>query len=192
VRWFGLAIAGLVILAAVAIGVASLLGRGATAETSSAPSADVGGTASPSASVPPSAAIASRRPPTAEERAFADAYLELAEAFNREATDLMIANPLAEWDLVGTRLTELVAGTRGQLAGLPPLPLTDVAVRRLDDEIAATVALLEAVDPHGAQSEQTTAYLRALDYWVAHVQPVSGEIRAALGLPPVSTGDLAL
>lgn len=177
-------LAGLVVLvvlmaaAAVAIGPLGWLGRDARQGSDPSPSVAIG-----VATVPASN-------PT--QHAFADAYRTLAETHNREATDLLIANPLAEFDLVGTRLMELIDRTREGLTGLPAVAQTASRVHRVDVEMGATVALLRAIDPHGPPDQRATQYQRALDYWVEHVQPESDAIRAALGLPPSASGDLRL
>lgn len=123
---------------------------------------------------------------------FADAWLAVVEPFDAHATEVMIANPLAEWDLVGTRLIDLVGQTRRQLAGLaPPAELAE-AVRALDTAIATTQAMLEAIEPHGDRTRQAEAFQLALDDWAEHVRPRAEAIRAALGLPPAPPGDLHL
>ncbi len=127
-----------------------------------------------------------------DEQAFADAFLALADEHNRACTEILLANPLAEFDLVGARLTDQVIETRSRLASLPRLELTSTLVGDLDSAIADTIALLEAVDPHGPRVDQATAYQAALDHWVAHVLPVANEIRAVVGLPDATTGDLQL
>jgi hypothetical protein len=131
-------------------------------------------------------------PPPSTGTAFGDAWITVIEAHDDHATEVMIANPLSEWDLVGTRLIDIVGQTRGQLAGLaPPAELRDEALT-LDDAMAATLAILEAIEPHGPRTDQAEAYQRALDDWVDHVQPRAQAIRDALGLPPVPPGDLQL
>ncbi len=200
-------LAGFVVLVAAAIGLLGLLGRDAAVSASPSPSVAVGVTSVPSPTgrsptVPsppvPSPTAASARPVasprrlTADEQQFADAYLELAETYDGQATELLIANPLAEFDLVGTQMADLVDRTRERLASLPPLAPTTGQVRDVEREMAATVALLRAIDPHGPRSDRATQYQRALDYWIERVQPVSDEIRAALGRPPSATGDLRL
>ena len=58
--------------------------------------------------------------------------------------------------------------------------------------MAATLAMLQAIEPHGPRTDQAEGYQRALDDWVEHVQPRARAIRDALGLPPVPPGDLQL
>jgi len=128
----------------------------------------------------------------AAEQAFADAFLALADDHNRACTEILLANPLAEFDLVGTRLTDEVIDTRGRLASLPPLPSTRALVSDLDSSIADVIAVLESVDPHGPRVDQAMAYQMALDQWIARVQPISDEIRVLVGLPNATTGDLRL
>lgn len=185
-------LAGLVVLAAVAFG---LLGpSGLFGPPGRAPGVAVSAPPVPSPAATRAAVVptASHRPLSADEQAFADAYLGLAESYDRQVSDLLIANPLAEFDLVGTRLTDLVDLTRGQLAGLPALALTAGQVEELEREMAAAVALLRGIDPHGPAVERATTYQRALDYWIEHVRPLSDAIRAAVGLPPSASGDLRL
>ena len=181
-------------MAAVAIGPLGLLERDAGEGSDPSPSVAAGSAPvqSPTPTRPADRPAASQGPLSPDEQAFAEAYRTLAETYDHQATDLLIANPLSEFDLVGSRLTDLIDRTRQQLAGLPPLALTADQVRAVEREMAATLALLREVDPHGPQDEQATTYQRALDYWVEHVQPVSDAIRAALGLPPSATGDLRL
>jgi hypothetical protein len=142
-------------------------------------------------STPPPSQRPSGAPPSTG-TAFGDAWITVVEAHDDHATEVMVANPLSEWDLVGTRLIDLVGQTRGQLAGLaPPAELRDEALA-LDDAMAATLAMLEAIEPHGSRTGQAEAYQRALDDWVEHVRPRAQAIRDALGLPPVPPGDLHL
>jgi len=196
-RRLGPGLAGVGVVVAAAFGLVGLAGSGlfgqdAGSGSSSAPSDAVRVTGAPThgeSAVPPTAGS---RPLSAEERAFAEAYLGLAESHDRETIELLIANPLLEWDLIGVPLTDVVDQTRVRLGGLPPLGLTAGWVRELEREMAATVALLRAVDEHAPQAERGTQYRRALDHWVEQVQPVSEAIRAALGLPPVAPGDLRL
>jgi hypothetical protein len=150
---------------------------------------DAGALASPSlAASPPTADPAVN----SDELAFAEAYLGLATTHDAQATDLLIANPLAEFDLVGERLIDLLDQTRQQVAELPSYPLTASRVRDLERELGETVELLRAIDPHGPSVDMATDYQHALDYWIEHVQTVSAAIRASLGLPPPATGDLRL
>jgi hypothetical protein len=130
--------------------------------------------------------------PTGDVRAFADAYRTLTDAYARARDDIVLANPLSEFDLVGNRLIDLLEATRSQLAGLPRLDVTTEPMRRLDQEMAATLELLRAVEPHGPRAQQAEQYQQALDYWIDHVVPVANEIRAAVGLPSSQPGDLAL
>jgi hypothetical protein len=133
-----------------------------------------------------------QRPLETDEQRFADAYRGLAETHNIQASDLLISNPLAEYDLVGIRLVDLIDRTREQLSELPGLSPMDGPVGELGREMAATVTLLRAIDPHGSASERAMRYQAALDRWVERVQPRSDAIRAELGLPPSTTGDLRL
>jgi hypothetical protein len=155
--------------------------------TESAPT--VPSSAATQATVPPADSLRSLR---SDEQAFAEAYLGLAESYNRQASDLLIANPLSEFDLVGARLTDLVDLTRAQLTDLPALTFTAGQVGELEREMAAVGDLLRGIDPHGPELERTTAYRLALDYWTEHVQPASDAIRAAVGLAPSASGDLRL
>jgi hypothetical protein len=155
-----------------------------------APTPTVTPSFAPGASVTPSDRPSDPRPSTGT--AFGNAWITVVEAHDDHATEVMIANPLSEWDLVGTRLIDLVGRTRGQLAGLaPPAELRDEALA-LDDAMAATLAMLEAIEPHGPRTDQAEAYQRALDDWIEHVQPRAQAIRDALGLAPVPPGDLQL
>jgi hypothetical protein len=70
---------------------------------------------------------------------FAEAYRNLAEDHDRDVTDLLIANPLSEFDLVGTRLIERLRETREELASLRPLAETVGRVRELESGIDATL-----------------------------------------------------
>lgn len=154
----------------------------------------VGASTAPSPAATRAAALpaGSQRPLRADELEFAEAYGDLAESYNRQASDLLIANPLSEFDLVGVRLTDLVDLTRARLADLPAITLTTGKVDELEREMAAVADLLRAIDPHGPATERATTYQRALDYWVERVQPVSDSIRAAVGLAPSPSGDLRL
>jgi hypothetical protein len=194
-RWPILAgVVTLAALSAVAIGPLGWLERNAGEGAGSSPSVPVGGAPLPvpTAVLPSDRPVASRRPLSSDEEVFADAYRTLAETHNREATDLQIANPLSEFDLVGFRLTDLVERTRKALAGLPAVDLTAGEVREVDLEMGATLVLLLGVDPHGPADDRAAMYQRALDYWVEHVQPASNAIRATLGLPASPSGDLRL
>lgn len=159
-----------------------------------------GGTPAPSAL--PTPASAAPVTPTASDRqtgappspaqAFVDAWVAEIEAYDSGVTELLIANPLAEYDLVGLRLIDLVARTRELLSTVQPPSGLRAEVRALDDAMAATLARLEAIDPHGPRTEQAAAYRDALDDWVDHVRPIAQAIRDALGLAPVPAGDLQL
>ena len=141
------------------------------------------------AAVPPPDSQRSLR---SDEQAFAGAYVELAESYNRQASDILIANPLSEFDLVGARLIDLVELTRAQLNDLPGLALSAGQVGELERQMAAVGSQLRAIDPHGPELERATAYRLALDYWTEHVQPASDAIRSAVGLAPSASGDLRL
>ncbi len=147
---------------------------------------------SPGASIAPTTRATPAGSLAAGERAFADAFLALATEHNRACTEILLSNPLAEFDLVGSRLIEQVIDTRAMLRSLPAPPLTAALVGDLSDAIASTITLLQAVDPHGPRVDQATAYQVALDHWVAEVQPVANEIRAVLGVLDATTGDLQL
>jgi len=123
---------------------------------------------------------------------FADAWLALVEAYDAQATEVMISNPLSEWDLVGDRLVALVEGAHQQLMTLPSPAELSEDVQALDAALTRTLAMLEAIEPHGPRTGQAEAFQRALDDWVEHVQPLAAAIREALGLPPVPPGDLQL
>ncbi len=140
---------------------------------------------------PPPSDRPSESPPSTG-TAFGDAWAAAVAAHDRGATEVMLANPLAEWDLVGTRLIDLVSRTRAELSSLaPPADLRSEALA-LDEAIGATLAMLEAIDPHGPRTDQADAFLRALDDWIDNVRPRAEAIRDALGLPPVPPGDLQL
>jgi hypothetical protein len=153
------------------------------------PAGGPGRTPSSPAASAPAVPVRSLSP---DEQALADAFNALADEHNRAITELMISNPLAEWDLVGVPLAALVAGLPDRLAGLPLAPLTQATVQRLADAVTATGALLSAIDPHGPRVEQAAAYAQALDDWITHVLPLDLELRAHLGLPPPASGDLRL
>jgi hypothetical protein len=124
--------------------------------------------------------------------AFADAWRAVVEDHDRQAMDVLIANPLAEWDLVGTRLIEVIVETRRQLSSLaPPVRLREEG-GALDGALEGALALLRAIDPHGPRTDQEAAYQRALDDWVEHVRPHAQAIRDALGLTRVPPADLQL
>jgi hypothetical protein len=147
-------------------------------------------TPGPSATPPPSV-LPSDAPPTTG-TAFGDAWAAAVGAHDRQATEVMIANPLAEWDLVGTRLIDVLGQTRAELSALAPPAELRPETLALDEGIGATLATLEAIDPHGPRPEQAAAFLRALDDWTDNVRPRAEAIRDALGLPPVPQGDLQL
>jgi hypothetical protein len=131
-------------------------------------------------------------PPPSTGTAFGDAWAAAVAAHDHGATEVMIANPLAEWDLVGARLIGLVGQTRAQLAALEAPAELLLETLALDEATGATLAMLEAVDPHGPGTDQAEAFLRALDDWIDNVRPRAEAIRDALGLPPVPPGDLQL
>ena len=130
------------------------------------------------------------KPPT--EVTFAETWLATVETYDARAAEVMIANPLAEWDLVGTQLIDLVHQTRREMSTLAsPDELRD-EVLALDEAIAGTLVMLEAIEPHGRRTDQAQAFQRALDDWVDHVRPQAEAIRDALGLSSVPPGDLQL
>jgi hypothetical protein len=186
----GLLVAGIA-LAVATVGLASMLGPdGSVASPTppgpagSAPRPSPGGTERPTSRSP--------SPLTTDERIFADAYLARAEGHDRQVVELLIANPLSEYDLVGVPLTDLLDETRRLMAALPaPASVAD-RLAILDREVTATVALLGAIDPHGPRGDIASEYTAALDYWADHVRPVSEAVRALLGLPAVPLGDLQL
>jgi hypothetical protein len=143
-----------------------------------------------SASPPPSERPSS--PPPSTGTAFGDAWAAAVTAHDHEATEVMIANPLAEWDLVGARLIDLLGQTRARLSALAPPADLRPETRTLDEAIGLTLGMLEAIDPHGPRTDQAAAFLRALDHWIDNVLPRAEAIRDALGLPPVPAGDLQL
>jgi threonine dehydratase len=104
----------------------------------------------------------------------------------------MISNPLSEWDLVGSRLIELIDETRRELSALAPPAGLGGNARALADAMAATRAMLEAIESHGSRTDQAEAFQRALDDWVDHVLPRAEAIRDMLGLPAVPPGDMQL
>jgi hypothetical protein len=124
--------------------------------------------------------------------AFAAAWAALVEAHDTAAVDLLIANPLAEYDLVGNRLTDLVRGTRDRVAAIEPPAALTTEVRAVETSMSAILDRLERIDPHGPRAEQATAFQDALDAWIADLEPHAAAIRDALGLPPVPPGDLQL
>ncbi len=127
-----------------------------------------------------------------DERAVADAYLGLATAFDEASADIQISDPLAEFDLVGARLIDLLDRTSAQVAALPPPGRAFASVRDLGTEMTATIAMLRAIDPHGSRDLAATQYRQALDYWIDHVKPVTDSLRRTLGLPATPGGDLRL
>ncbi len=130
--------------------------------------------------------------PQPSDAAFVDAWVAVVESFDSQVAEVMISNPLSEYDLVGTRLIDLIDQTRLQLSTLaPPARLSEDALA-LDAAIGATLGMLEAIDPHGNRLSQAAAFQRALDDWVDHVLPLAQAIRASLALPPVPPGDLQL
>ena len=156
----------------------------------------------PGATVPASPALVATAAPTrsgpqtgasrSPDQAFADGWLGVVVAHDAAATAVLIANPLAEWDLVGVRLVDVVRATRGQLSTLSPPARLQQDMSALDAALAANLALLGAVDPHGTRADQEAAYGHALDDWIDHVRPDAQSIRDALGLAPVPPGDLQL
>jgi hypothetical protein len=169
-------------------------GGGPTPKTT--PSFVVPGPATPSsaASAPPTPG-ASDRPsvrPQPTDIAFGDAWVAVVESFDTLVAEVMISNPLSEYDLVGTRLIDLIDQTRLQLSTLSAPALLSEDVLALDGAIGATLAMLEAIDPHGNRSSQAAAFQHALDDWVDHVLPLAQTIRDSLALPPVPPGDLQL
>jgi len=196
-RKAGLPAVVVAIVAIVAIGLAGLSGTAGTGpgEPSPVASPEDGGRPSlPPATRAPvaSRSAESRAPLDPAEAAFADAYLILAEAHDDVVVELLIANPLAEFDLVGVPLTDLVDETRNRLAGLPRLPSVAGEVERLEREMGAVVDLLRAIDPHGPRLAMAETYREALDHWVDNVRPATEAIRTMLGLPPPEAGDLRL
>lgn len=190
IRLRGRLVQRMTVLAAAAIFVCACGAEPSPAPPSVGASVDA---ASPAPSIDgPSAPAITFRPLTPDERAFAQAFTALADEHNRAVTELLIANPLAEWDLVGVPLAALVATTPNRLAGLPAVPLTQGTVDRLAEAVTASAALLSAIDPHAPRVDQATAYGQALDDWVGHVLPVDLELRGRLGLPPPVSGDLRL
>ena len=131
-------------------------------------------------------------PASSTGEAFAHAWLDVAGTFDAQAAELMISNPLSEWDLVGFRFIDLIDETRRQLSVLaPPARLSD-EVLALDAALAATLRMLAAIAPDAPRASQEEAFRRALDDWVEHVRPRAQAIRDALGLPPVPPGDVQL
>jgi hypothetical protein len=184
---------GAIIRVMAMLAAAAVLIGGCGATPSIAPPSGGSPAAGPSPSLASSVAPAvTSRPLTTDEQAFADAFTALADEHDRAMTELLIANPLAEWDLVGVPLAARVTAFPDELAGLPALPLTRGLVDELAGAIASTGALLTAIDPHGPRVSRATAYGHALDDWIEHVLPVDLELRARLGLPPPASGDLRL
>jgi len=191
-RLAGLLLVALAVMAVAAIGLSGLSGREDPVGSSPPPSGEASTGALPPPTGPEGSPSADPSQLDADEQAFADAYLALAAVHDSGVVELLIANPLAEFDLVGVPLTDLVDLTRQQLADLPPLAATAEHVAALDREMAATVALLRAIEPHGPRRDMATSYTSALDYWIDHVRPESEAIRTRLALPPVPFGDLQL
>jgi hypothetical protein len=171
------------LLASIAIVVAAC---GVTPAPTATPSHAPAASATPPPSDRPSDA-----PPTTG-TAFGDAWAAAVGAHDREATEVMLANPLAEWDLVGTRLIDLLGRSRAELSALAPPAELRPETLALDEAIGATLAALEAIDPHGPRPDQAAAFLQALDDWIGNARPRAEAIRDALGLPPVPQGDLQL
>jgi len=179
---------------------ATMVASGCARTTSSIAPSGASPLADPSLAVPtahaPGAATplpdATFRTLTPEEQAAADAFAALADEHNRAVTELLIANPLAEWDLVGLPLADEVTALPDRLASLPAPPLTHDLVTELAIAVAAIGAALAAIDPHAPRVDQATAYAQALDDWVARVVPIDVALRARLGLPPPGSGDLRL
>lgn len=162
------------------------------AACSPAPAPTVTPSFAPVASATPPPSDRPSDPPPSTGTAFGDAWAAAVAGHDHGATEVMIANPLAEWDLVGTRLIDLVRQTRAQLSALaPPADLRPETVA-LDEAIGATLAMLEAIDPHGPRADQAAAFRGALDDWIDNVRPRAEAIRDALGLPSVPPGDLQL
>jgi hypothetical protein len=190
-------VAGLTILAVLAVGSVVVLGQGSVGTGGRPPTGTLFPTADPSkvaVSTPgPSARPLDSQPALdPDERAAAAAYLALAGAFDDASTDLQISDPLAEFDLVGARLIDLLDRTRADIVALPRSGQVAAAVRDLGREMAATTAMLRAIDPHGPRDLTATQYREALDYWIDHVKPATDSLRATLGLPATPGGDLRL
>ncbi|HEX4896780.1 MAG TPA: hypothetical protein VFV53_00315 [Candidatus Limnocylindrales bacterium] len=179
--------AAIAVLAGIAIASACGGALAPTARPSLAPAP----TATPPATDRPSTPAPSIPQPSTG-TAFGDAWAAAVAAHDLGATEVMIANPLSEWDLVGVRLIDLVGRTRAELAALEAPAELQPETLGLDEGIGATLTLLEAIDPHGSVTDQAEAFLLALDEWVADVRPRAEAIREALGLPPVPPGDLRL
>jgi hypothetical protein len=157
-----------------------------------APAPTLAPSLAPAASATPAPSVrASDAPPTTA-TAFGDAWAAVIAAHDQGATEVMLANPLAEWDLVGTRLIDLLVETRAQLGALAPPDELVPETLVLDEAIGATLAMLEAIDPHGPRTDQAAAFVEALDDWVDNVRPRAEAIREALSLPPAPPGDLQL
>ena len=114
------------------------------------------------------------------------------DAHDEAAVELLIANPLSEYDLVGNRLIDLVQGTRDRISALHPPAELATELGALEAAMAAILDELEQIDPHGARAAQSSAFQRALDDWIVAVTPHARAIRDALGLPPLPQGDLQL
>jgi hypothetical protein len=190
-------LAGSAVLVVLAAGLLGVLGRDVASVSSPSPSSTPDRTPGSSpiglSSVGPTARpVPSQRALGVDERALAAAYLEFAGGFNVSSTDIQISDPLAEFDLVGTRLIDLLDRTSEQIAALPQAGSTADAVRELGAEMTATSALLRAIDPHGPRGLAATEYRQALDYWIDNVKPVTDAIRVTLGLATTPVGDLRL
>jgi hypothetical protein len=149
----------------------------------------------PAVSATTAAPAATEQPPDTEPSTgdvFGDAWVAVVERYDAAAIELLISNPLSEYDLVGARLIELLEQTREQLSTLPVPTRLRQEVLDLDAAMGTTLALLKAIDPHGPRPDQAQAYQRALDDWSDHVRPHADAIRDALGWSPVPSGDLQL
>ena len=105
------------------------------------------------------------------EQPFADGWVAVVEALDQEAVELLIANPLSEYDLVGGRLIEVLEHAREELSALAPPERLRQEVGGLDRAMGAVLAQLGAIDPHGPRTDQATAYRQALDDWMDQVRP---------------------
>ena len=123
---------------------------------------------------------------------FASAWTILVDAHDEAAVELLIANPLSEYDLVGNRLIDLVHGTRDRVSALDPPADLATELGALEAAMTSILGQLERIDPHGPRADQSAAFQRALDDWIVGLTPHAQAIRDALGLPPVPQGDLQL
>jgi hypothetical protein len=146
----------------------------------------------PAARATPVTSVAQPGSTPALGEAFVDAWAAFVGTHDEGATELLIANPISEYDLVGARLIDLIDRTRGDLSELTPPAALGEEVRALDASMAGTLALLRAIDPDAPRTDQEAAFRRALDDWVDHVIPDAQSIRDALGMAPVPAGDLQL